>query len=460
MNVAKNNLFFIFFGVIFTSNAILSSQFELSFDEAYYWMYSEYLAFGYFDHPPMVALMIKFGTSMFGNTEFGVRFGANVLMCLSIYLGWLLLGKKHTLLLFVSVLSMPLISFSGLIALPDTPLLFFGTLYFFTLKKFMGSSNFKTAIYLALAIAGLFYSKYHGILIVLLTVLAYPHFLKQKLFYFVAVLVTVFYLPHMWWQYQHDFVSFKFHLTGRVEKHFDISNIINYLSGQIGLLGIFNFFIIIYIFYKEKFKAPFERILMFNTIGFLIFLFIMSFRNQIEANWTITCSMAFLVLFLGRIETKFKKLYIGFAIVPILIVLAFKFVIIAAPTISKTYELKDHRLNTIVDWKEKKIPAILELCEDRLIVGDNYQVTSKLAFYTGREIAALHLNSRESQYSILKLQKSIPRDKPICFLSSKVRLPSVKIESYYKDPVYVAVNTTLEELAKANGTTYEEILRN
>src|SRR3984885_16193892 len=45
----------------------------LTFDEAYYWMWSKHLAFGYYDHPPMVALVIRAGTWLAGDTEFGVR---------------------------------------------------------------------------------------------------------------------------------------------------------------------------------------------------------------------------------------------------------------------------------------------------------------------------------------------------------------------------------------------------
>src|SRR5262249_58816960 len=45
----------------------------LTFDEAYYWMWSKHLAGGYYDHPPMVALVIRLGTLMAGDTELGVR---------------------------------------------------------------------------------------------------------------------------------------------------------------------------------------------------------------------------------------------------------------------------------------------------------------------------------------------------------------------------------------------------
>src|SRR5664279_4835384 len=45
----------------------------LTFDEAYYWMWSKHLASGYYDHPPMVAFVIRLGTMIAGDTEFGVR---------------------------------------------------------------------------------------------------------------------------------------------------------------------------------------------------------------------------------------------------------------------------------------------------------------------------------------------------------------------------------------------------
>ena len=45
----------------------------LTFDEAYYWMWSKHLAGGYYDHPPGVALVIRLGTMIAGDTELGVR---------------------------------------------------------------------------------------------------------------------------------------------------------------------------------------------------------------------------------------------------------------------------------------------------------------------------------------------------------------------------------------------------
>jgi dolichol-phosphate mannosyltransferase len=48
---------------------------ELLPEEAYYWNYSRHLDIGYLDHPPMVAWLIRLGTMVFGQNEFGVRIG-------------------------------------------------------------------------------------------------------------------------------------------------------------------------------------------------------------------------------------------------------------------------------------------------------------------------------------------------------------------------------------------------
>ena len=47
------------------------SDFET--DEAYYWLWSRRLATSYYDHPPIVAYLIRLGTSLFGDTVVAIR---------------------------------------------------------------------------------------------------------------------------------------------------------------------------------------------------------------------------------------------------------------------------------------------------------------------------------------------------------------------------------------------------
>src|SRR5215469_123838 len=61
-------------GLLFVFRIALAAASDLSEDEAYYWLWSTHLAAGYYDHPPMIAYWIRAGTSLFGQTAFGVRF--------------------------------------------------------------------------------------------------------------------------------------------------------------------------------------------------------------------------------------------------------------------------------------------------------------------------------------------------------------------------------------------------
>ncbi len=63
----------IFFSGWFLLNGIQAYFTNLTNDEAYYWVYSLRLDWGYFDHPPVVALFVRLGY-LFFNNEFGVRF--------------------------------------------------------------------------------------------------------------------------------------------------------------------------------------------------------------------------------------------------------------------------------------------------------------------------------------------------------------------------------------------------
>jgi 4-amino-4-deoxy-L-arabinose transferase-like glycosyltransferase len=45
----------------------------LSYDESLYWLWSKHIAGGYLDHPPVNPILIRLGTTLFGDTEFGVR---------------------------------------------------------------------------------------------------------------------------------------------------------------------------------------------------------------------------------------------------------------------------------------------------------------------------------------------------------------------------------------------------
>ncbi len=112
----------------------------LSADEAYYWVWSRALAPGYLDHPPMVALWIRAGTSLAGQGTFGIR----LLAPFAAALGSVLLARAAEDLFPGRRLGMPaaallnatlLLGAGAVTMTPDTPLLLFWTAALWALAR-------------------------------------------------------------------------------------------------------------------------------------------------------------------------------------------------------------------------------------------------------------------------------------------------------------------------------------
>ncbi len=72
---------------------LLIGPMELAADEAYYWDWSRHLAWGYFSKPPMIAWMIAFSTTVFGQYDWAVRLPSPILGSVGLY-GVFLFGQR------------------------------------------------------------------------------------------------------------------------------------------------------------------------------------------------------------------------------------------------------------------------------------------------------------------------------------------------------------------------------
>jgi 4-amino-4-deoxy-L-arabinose transferase-like glycosyltransferase len=103
---------------------------EINADEAYYFLYGKYPAWGYFDHPPMVALLSCI-SAFFFKGNLGARFLTVLIQIPTLWLIWLQLDKKENkstkdvLVFFIIAASMVMFAVCGFTATPDAPLLFF-----------------------------------------------------------------------------------------------------------------------------------------------------------------------------------------------------------------------------------------------------------------------------------------------------------------------------------------------
>src|SRR5258708_13554107 len=99
---------------------------DLRTDEAYYWTWSKENVLSFLDHPPMIAWFIRFGTAIFGDTNFGVRFAGIVAMLVTqLLLADIVRRVTHDVRAIVLAVLMPEAAlYSGLLMAkvsPDAP---------------------------------------------------------------------------------------------------------------------------------------------------------------------------------------------------------------------------------------------------------------------------------------------------------------------------------------------------
>jgi 4-amino-4-deoxy-L-arabinose transferase-like glycosyltransferase/membrane-associated phospholipid phosphatase len=111
---------------IFRIGYLRSGVIELSNDEAYQWLWSKHLAWSYYSKPPGIALIQWAGTSLWGDTQFGVRFFSPVFAALFslVILRFMAreVGARQGFLLLLILTSAPMMSAGTILMTIDPPL--------------------------------------------------------------------------------------------------------------------------------------------------------------------------------------------------------------------------------------------------------------------------------------------------------------------------------------------------
>ena len=409
---------FLFLAIWLAINMIQAYFTELAHDEAYYWMYSRFLAWGYFDHPPMIALVIKAGYMVIKN-ELGVRLFICIMSTGTLYLLYKLIDHPDKKLSFFIILTLSIGMVSthvcGWIAIPDTPLILFVGLFFYLYRLYLDDDNIILAVFIAVVIALMLYSKYHGLLVVLFTLISNLSLFKRKSFWVILVLAAVFMIPHLFWQINNHFPTFDYHLIGR-SSHYKIDYTINYILGQLVTAGPLAAPIVIFFAFKYKCANLFDKALKYNLAGTFIFFFISTFRGPVEPHWTAIAYIPLIILsYKGIIDNKKVKRWMHYLFWPSIIFAFFIRTALVYDFFPKSWIL----LNEFHGW-DKWAKELQESAKGRKVVFTNkYQFPSKYTFYTGEFSHTLNnVNYRKNQYDIWNFEDSI-QDKPVMLIQGE-----------------------------------------
>jgi len=401
----------VFYGIWLLLGLMQAGLTELQDDEAYYWVFSRFPDWGYFDHPPMIALLVKMGYAIFPN-ELGVRLFPLLLNILSLVIIENLTGKKNPLLFYAIVLSIAVIQVTGFVAVPDIPLIFFTALFFLCYKRFTENFSWLNTLLLGLAVALLFYSKYHAVLIVLFTLFSNIKLFTKYQTYLAGIIALLLFAPHLWWQYQHDWISFRYHLFESNVNAYKPSFTFNYLAGQLLLPGPVAGFILLPAAFLYKTKNETEKALRLTMMGIYVFFLLSSFRGKVEANWTSPALVGLIILSYQYLNERlsWQKWLVKLLPVTLLLVLLARIVMIVDVLPVKAIQQRYHA------WKDW--PAALKEKTKGLpiVFSNSYQRASKYWFYSGQMTYSQNLyKQRRNNYNFWPIEDSM-LGKPVYLL--------------------------------------------
>jgi len=282
---------------------ILSSFLNLGNDESYYLSFAQQLQINYFDHPPIVALWIRFFTAnlVLQDHLFFIRLGSLVACALSSFFIYKTITAISTAGagfagVFLYNISLYASITAGLFIFPDTPQMVFWTASMYFVTQILRNDEKLLPWVLFGACAGLsIMSKVHAVFlwggVFLYAVFYRRSWFSNKWFYLSATITAVIISPILIWNIQYDFITFRFHGERVVVNEKSGFNFMGLLRETVGQFVINNPFTVglIAVFFTKKYNSNVNSaVKVFKLMGIplLIVIFFLSMFRTTLPHWS------------------------------------------------------------------------------------------------------------------------------------------------------------------------------
>jgi 4-amino-4-deoxy-L-arabinose transferase-like glycosyltransferase len=286
--------------LFFILRCVLAFILELSNDESYYWTYSKSLKWNYFDHPPMIAYVIRLFTANLLLQQYDgfIRLGSVAGFTLSTWFifktteaihsdraGWFA-ACLYSTSFYAGIMA-------GLHAMPDAPQMIFWTFCLWMLAKICtGNQKWSTWVLFGISAGLCVMSKVHGVFLYfglgLYILLLKRSWLAKPQLYMAFLLSLVITSPILIWNIQNDFATYIFH-SSRVtisQMTINVKAFLEELTGQFFINNPFHVIIIIAALATMRRNHLLHKpsLALFNFIALplvLLLLFIALFRDTL-----------------------------------------------------------------------------------------------------------------------------------------------------------------------------------
>jgi 4-amino-4-deoxy-L-arabinose transferase-like glycosyltransferase len=269
-------------------------------DEAYYWLWSRNLAFGYADHPPMISWWIWLSTALLGDSPLGIRIFpvlSAVIISIAVYgIGEQLWSQSVALRAALWFNAMVLVGVGTILSTPDAPSTMFWALALWALSTIRRTERSWLWIVVGL-LAGLgCVSKYTnlffglGVVTWLVVDPMNRHWLRSPWLWAGGLIACLAFLPVFLWNEQHDWVSFS-HQFSRMSVHSATPRYLaEFFASQFGLLNpLIAYFALLAVIAafretddRRSSRAVFLIAIASPMVAYMVFH---AFHDRVQANW-------------------------------------------------------------------------------------------------------------------------------------------------------------------------------
>ena len=372
---------------------------ELKYEEAYYWLYSQHLDWSYFDHPAMIAWMIRLCTFWTGDAEIWVRMPAilcfaGTMLCMH-RLACELFNARAAFIMAGLAAVLPAFEFYSIFSLPDAPLLFFWSLGLYLGYRLYKSENPYWWLGLGVATGLAILSKYPGIFTPLAPILLVYIKKKYKLFktwQFVlgTILALLLTFPIFYWNSQHQWASFLFQGLSRLG---EANSLRETFGGSLLCITALptprGFILLLWVAWQSWKRRNDERwlYLICGFVPFAIVIALIATIRLVQLNWPLPAYPALTIATAALLEEGqlWKKrswqFILGMVLLPALLVSSVPWLAVF------TNFTALNRFNELYGWKfmAKTSLELLSAQKDSrycFLAGHAYQTASELAYYS------------------------------------------------------------------------------
>lgn len=473
---------------------IQNGPFDLSPDETHYWEWSRRLDLSYYSKGPMIAYLIYLGTSVFGDSAFGIRIMAVILSTLSsifIYiLGKDMYDKKTGLWSAILLQIIPLFSTFGVIFTIDSPFIFFWilSLYFFwkaisyqlseiksqettppsppltkggnggvnnsdlpdkafwVNSKLNSNSSLIYWLLLGLSIGLGLLTKYT---MAFFYICAFLFFISSKerrsLLLsrgpYIAFLISIMlFSPVILWNADHGWVTLK-HTAGQAHLAqglaLSFQSFLEFFGSQ--FLVITPLLLILIAFSVWKVRRNFKGMLLFwFSVPVIVFFILKSAQGKVQANWALPGYITGIVAFSSLYLMDFRSVKkVGKIVLITALLLSF---IVSAASYYPSAFLVPAEIDPSLRLLGGRLVEVTRIHDEMsasrpvFIFSDKYQISSELAFYVKDHPVTycINLGRRMNQYDLWPGFDNLIHYDAVFVRSGDVRIPEKVASAFQK----------------------------